>query len=69
LGFCILGAPIGPRSFVESFVAKVFHEDFGMISNLLMLVDPQVAFAMLLLYYAQCHGYLLCMMFPFLGIL
>jgi len=40
LGFCILDALMGSRSFVESFVVKVFHEYFGTIFSLLMLVDP-----------------------------
>jgi len=57
------------RSFIESFVVKNFHEDFGMIFNLLMLIDFQTTFAMLSLCYAQRHGYFLCMMFPFLSIL
>jgi hypothetical protein len=60
---------MGFRLFIESFVAKVFHEDLGMIFNLPMLADPQVTFTMFLLCYAQRHGYLLCIMFLFLGIL
>ncbi len=40
-----------------------------MISNHFMLTDPQVAFTMLLLCYAQCCDYLLYIMFQFLGIL
>jgi hypothetical protein len=50
-------------------VAEVFYEDFGMISNLPMLVNLQATFVMLLLCYAQCHGYLLCIMFPSSSIL
>ncbi len=38
--FHILGAPVRSKSFIELFVAKVFHEDFGTISSLPMLVDP-----------------------------
>jgi hypothetical protein len=60
---------MGSTSFIESFVAKVFHEDLGMISNHLVLADPPVAFAMLLLCYAECYDYLLCIMFQLLGIL
>jgi hypothetical protein len=60
---------MGSKSFVELFVVKAFHEDLGTIFNLPMLVDPQVAFVMLLLCYAQCLGYLLCTMFPSLGIM
>jgi hypothetical protein len=48
----ILGTLVGSRLFVESFVAKAFHEDFVMISSLLMLTNPHVVFAMLSLYYA-----------------
>jgi hypothetical protein len=40
LNFHILGAPVGSRSFIESFVDEVFHEDLGTISSLHMLVDP-----------------------------
>jgi hypothetical protein len=69
LGFHILGTPVGSKSFVELFVAKAIHEDLEMIFSLLMLVDLQVGFAMLLLCYAQCPSYLLCTMFPSLGIL
>jgi hypothetical protein len=39
LGF-ILDRVMGSKSFVESFVAKAFHEDFGMIFNLIMIIDP-----------------------------
>ncbi len=31
--FCILGAPVGSTSFVESFVVEVLHEDLGTISS------------------------------------
>ncbi len=34
-----------------------------------MLANPQMVFVMLLLCYAQCRGYLLCVMSPFLVIL
>jgi hypothetical protein len=30
---------MGSISFIESFVAKAFHEDFGTIFSLLMLID------------------------------
>ncbi len=40
-----------PHHFVELFKAKVFHEDFGMISCLPMLVDLLVVFAMFSLCY------------------
>jgi hypothetical protein len=33
-------------------VVEAFHEDLGMISSLLMFVDPQGAFPMLSLCYA-----------------
>jgi hypothetical protein len=33
-------------------MVEVFHEDLGTIFNFLMLVDPQVTFAMLSLCYA-----------------
>ncbi len=48
---------------------KVLHKDLGTISNLPMLVDPHVAFAMLSLCNAQCPSYLLRTIFPFLDIL
>ncbi len=64
LGFCILGTPMGSRSFVESFMAKAFHEDLEMISNFLMLANLQVTFTMFSLCYAHCLGYLLHTMFP-----
>ncbi len=64
MGFYILGTSIGSRSFVESFVAKVFHENLGTTSNLPMLVDPQAIFVIFLLCYARCHGYLFCIVFP-----
>ncbi len=47
---------MGSTSFVESFVTKVLHEDLGMISNFLTLVDPQAIFVMFLLCYAQHLG-------------
>ncbi len=34
------------------FVAKVLHEDLGMIYNVSMFANPYVAFVMLLLCYA-----------------
>ncbi len=52
LDFCILGALMGFRSFIESFIVKVFHEDLETISNFLMFVDPSAVFAMLSLCYA-----------------
>jgi hypothetical protein len=36
LSFHILGALMGFRSFVESFVIEAFHDDLGMIYNLPM---------------------------------
>ncbi len=54
---------MGSRSFVHSIVFEALHEDFGMISSLLMLVDRQVAFTMFSLCYAQHLGYLFCIMF------
>jgi hypothetical protein len=55
---------MGSALFVESFVAKVIHEDLGMISSFPMFADPQVAFVMSLLCYAQPSSYLLHTMFP-----
>jgi hypothetical protein len=52
LGFHILGAPFGSKSFIESFVTKTLHEDLGMIFSLPMLVNLQVVFVMPLLSYA-----------------
>jgi hypothetical protein len=69
LGFRILGAQVGSTSFVELFVVEVLHEDFRMIFSLPMLVDPQMFFVMILLCYTQHRSYLLCTMFPSLGIL
>ncbi len=40
LGFHILGASVGSTSFGELFVARFFHEDFEMIFNLLMFINP-----------------------------
>jgi hypothetical protein len=60
---------MGSKSFIESFVAKNFHEYFGIIFDLLMFANPQMVFVMLLLCYAQCCGYSLYIMSPFLGIL
>jgi len=40
------------KSFVESFVAKVFHEDLGMICNVSMFANPQASSTMFLLCYA-----------------
>jgi hypothetical protein len=37
--FHILGASVKSKSFIELFVAKVFHEDFGAIFSFPMLVD------------------------------
>jgi len=69
LGFHILGAPMGSTSFVESFVAKVLHENLKTIFSLFMLVDLQAVFGMLLLCYAQHLSYLFHTMFPSLSIL
>ncbi len=44
---------MGSRSFIESFVAKAFHEDLGMIFSLLVFANPQAVFAMFSLCYAQ----------------
>jgi hypothetical protein len=60
---------VGSKSFVESFVAKVFHENLGIISSLLMFANHRAIFVMLSLCYAQCHGYLFHIMFPFSSIL
>jgi hypothetical protein len=54
--FCILGAPAGSTSFVESFVAKVLHEDFETIRNLPMLTYLHVTFAMISLCYVEHLG-------------
>ncbi len=43
--FCILGVPMNFLQFLE-FVSKAFQKDFNTIANVLMLVDPQVTFAM-----------------------
>jgi hypothetical protein len=67
--FHILGALVGSISFVELCMVEVLHEDLGMIFSLPMLVDLQVAFMMLSLYYAQHPCYLLHIMFPSPGIL
>ncbi len=64
MGFYILSTPIGYRSFVESFVVKVLHEDLGTIVSLLMFVDPHVIFVMFSLCYAQHVSYLFRIMFP-----
>lgn len=60
----ILGAPMRLTSFIESFVIEAFHENFGMISSLPILIDPQVAYAIILLCYAQHLNYLLHTVFP-----
>jgi hypothetical protein len=39
LSFCILGAPMGSTSFVESFMVEALHDYLGMISSLLMLTN------------------------------
>ncbi len=49
LGFHILGAPMGSRSFIKSFVVKVLYEDLGTISNLPLFAYFQVTFEMFLL--------------------
>ncbi len=69
MGFQILGALVGSRSFVELFMAETFHEDLRMIFNFPMLVDLQTAFAMFLLCHAEHLSNLFHTMFPFLGIL
>jgi hypothetical protein len=62
-----LGALVGSKSFVESFVVEVLYKDLGLLFNL--LIDFEAAFGMLLLGYAQHLNYLLCTMFPFPTIL
>jgi len=69
LGFCILGPLVGSKSFVESFVAKAFHEDLGMISSLPMFTNTHVGFVMFLLCSVQCLSYWFPIMFPFPNIL
>jgi hypothetical protein len=49
LGFHILGAPMGSRSFIKSFVVEVLYEDLGTISNLPMFAYFQMTFEMFLL--------------------
>jgi hypothetical protein len=39
LGFHILGALMGSRLFVELFVPKAFHEDFGTTFNFPMVAN------------------------------
>jgi len=58
---------MGSTSFIELFVVEVFHEDLGTIFSLPMLVDFWVAFAMLLLCYAQHLNYMFHIVFPFPG--
>ncbi len=60
---------MGFKSFIELFVVEAFHEYFGAIYSLPMLVDPHATFAMLSLCYAKSLGYLLRIMFPSHGIL
>jgi len=60
---------MGFKSFIELFVAKIFHEDLETISSFFMLAHPQATFAMFLLCYAQHLGYLFHTMFPSLIIL
>jgi hypothetical protein len=60
--FHILSTLVG--SFVESFVATIFHEDLGTISNLPMFTHIHMAFVMFLLFYVQCPNYLFHIMFP-----
>ncbi len=62
-GFHILGALVGSKSFVESFITKNFHEDLEMISSLLMVTNLQASFTMISFCYVQCMGYLLHIMF------
>jgi hypothetical protein len=50
-------------------MVEAFREDLGTISSLLLLIDLQVTFAMLLLCYSQQPSYLLGTMFPSLNIL
>jgi hypothetical protein len=50
-------------------MVEAFHEDFETILNSLMLIDLQATFTMMSLCYAQHLGYLLCIVFPSLGIL
>jgi hypothetical protein len=49
LSFRILGALMGFRSFVESFVVEALDDDLGMIYNLLMFANFQVDFAMFIM--------------------
>jgi hypothetical protein len=63
-----LGAPMGSKSFVESFVVKVLHKDLGPIFNLRYLIFRELLacsrWAM-----PETFNYLLCTMFPFPAIL
>jgi hypothetical protein len=52
LDFYILGPLVGSISFIELFVAKALHEDFGRISSFFMFTNLHAAFTMLLLCYA-----------------
>jgi hypothetical protein len=52
LSFHILGTLVGSKSFIELFVAKVLHEDLGMISNLPMFTNFKTTFTILSLCYA-----------------
>ncbi len=60
---------MGSKSFVESFVAKVLHEDLRIIFSFLMFANSRTIFVMLSLCYDQCHGYLFRIMFPSLSTL
>jgi hypothetical protein len=68
-GFSYFGCTSGIHIICWIVVAGILHENLGTIFSLPMFINPQAAFAMFLLRYAQCSSYLFCTVFPFPSIL
>ncbi|KAL2644960.1 hypothetical protein R1flu_012547 [Riccia fluitans] len=58
-GLCILGAPLGPDSFVQTYAVKTFQEALQSLHDLPLLADPQVTFGLLVHCFARRLLYLL----------
>ncbi|KAL2632598.1 hypothetical protein R1flu_004077 [Riccia fluitans] len=58
-GLRILGAPLGPDSFVQTYAVETLQEALQSLHNLPLLADPQVAFGLLVHYFARRPLYLL----------
>ncbi|KAL2650793.1 hypothetical protein R1flu_018921 [Riccia fluitans] len=69
IGLRILGAPLGPDSFVQTYAVETLQEALQSLHDLPLLADLQVAFGLLVHCFARRPLYLLRMTVPSLALL